>query len=144
MQLEMYAWLCKRLKRAEFSHYEVSNWAQPGHESRHNRRYWEQKDYLGLGLGAHSIVDGEMRENGSDFNVYLKDPMKICNEMKIDQDLRRMEQIMLRLRTCEGLDLKKYEKEYGESALRELPIRVSHVRAFEKTRGRLVRPRRRF
>ncbi len=107
-QILMYEWLCKRLKRATFSHYEVSNWAQPGHESKHNRRYWEQKDYLGLGIGAHSIIDGMMWENGSDFNAYLKDPMKITNEMAIDQDLKRMEFIMLRLRTNKGMNLKTY------------------------------------
>ncbi len=141
MQLKMYAWLCKWLKRAGFSHYEVSNWAQKGHESQHNRRYWEQKDYLGLGLGAHSIVDGEMWENVSDFNTYLKDPTRVCNEMAIDQDLRRMEQIMLRLRTCEGLDLKKYKKEFGESALRELLTNASDFIEsghLKKTRGRLI------
>ena len=109
-QILMYEWLCKRLKRAGFSHYEVSNWARPGYQSEHNRRYWEQKDYLGFGIGAHSIVDWHMWENGSDFSAYLKDPMKICNEMEIDQDLRRMEYIMLRLRTSEGLDLKEYQK----------------------------------
>lgn len=119
-QIAMYEWLCRRLKRAAFIHYEVSNWAKSGHESRHNRRYWEQKDYLGLGLGAHSIVGGEMWENGSDFNAYLKNPLPITNQMKIDHDLRRMEQIMLRLRTIEGLDLKKYEMEFGADALREL------------------------
>lgn len=119
-QITMYEWLCKRLKRAGFSHYEVSNWAQPGHECEHNRRYWEQKDYLGLGLGAHSIVNGKMWENGSDFDAYLKHPLRVQNEMPIDADLRRMEQIMLRLRTKEGLDLKKYEQEFGNEALGEL------------------------
>ena len=59
-QILRYEWLCKRLKRAGFSHYEVSNWARPGYQSEHNRRHWEQKDYLGFGIGAHSIVDGHM------------------------------------------------------------------------------------
>ena len=130
-QIRMYEWLCKRLKRAGFIHYEVSNWAQPGHESKHNRRYWEQKDYLGLGLGAHSIVAGRMWENGSDFNTYLKDPMKTCNEMAIDHDLKRMELIMLRLRTREGLDLKQYAKLGDEKELLKQAkdfIRSGHLR----------------
>lgn len=109
-QIKMYTWLCRRLKRAKFIHYEVSNWALAGHESKHNRRYWEQKDYLGLGLGAHSIVGNTMWENQSDFANYLKNPMITTNELPIDTDLRRMEYIMLRLRTCDGIDLKRYAK----------------------------------
>lgn len=107
-QIAMYEWLCKRLKRAGFVHYEVSNWALPGSECEHNGRYWEQKDYLGLGLGAHSIVNSVMWENGSDFEAYLRDPVPMVNEMKIDRDLRRMEYLMLRLRTRQGIDLKMY------------------------------------
>lgn len=109
-QIAMYEWLCRRLKRAGFRHYEVSNWALKDEECEHNRRYWEQKDYLGLGLGAHSIVDGTMWENGSDFDAYLKNPMSTANEMIIDQDLKRMEYIMLRLRTNKGINMKTYEK----------------------------------
>lgn len=107
-QILMYEWLCKRLRRAGFVHYEVSNWARGGYQCEHNRRYWEQKDYLGLGLGAHSIVDTMMWENGSDFEAYLSDPLPVFKEMNIDSDLRRMEYLMLRLRTREGIDLKKY------------------------------------
>ncbi|MCX6733584.1 MAG: radical SAM family heme chaperone HemW [Candidatus Peregrinibacteria bacterium] len=109
-QIAMYEWLCGRLKRAGFSHYEVSNWALKGEECEHNRRYWEQKDYLGLGLGSHSIVDGKMWEDGSDFDAYLKDPLLVANEMHIDQDLKRMEYIMLRLRTNKGISLREYGK----------------------------------
>ncbi len=109
-QIAMYEWLCERLNQAGFSHYEVSNWALKDEECEHNRRYWEQKDYLGLGLGAHSIVHGNMWENGSDFDAYLKDPLLITNVMNIDQDLKRMEYIMLRLRTDKGINLREYGK----------------------------------
>lgn len=107
-QIKMYEWLCKRLKKAKFAHYEISNWAQKGFECKHNKRYWEQKDYLGLGLGAHSIVDSKMWENQKDLPAYIKNPMKICGEMGIDEDLKRMEYLMLRLRTNEGINLNKY------------------------------------
>jgi oxygen-independent coproporphyrinogen-3 oxidase len=114
-QIAMYEWLCRRLKRSGFIHYEVSNWAKKGYECEHNKRYWEQKDYLGIGLGAHSIVDGVMWENESDFEAYLRDPLHKVNEMPIDHDLRRMEYIMLRLRTHEGVNLKRYA-EMGDVA----------------------------
>ena len=107
-QVKMYEWLCKKLKASGFTHYEVSNWARKGFECRHNKRYWEQKDYLGIGVGAHSIVEGRMWENQKSFEGYLKDPMKTENEMAFDPDLKRMENIMLRLRTNIGMDLKAY------------------------------------
>ncbi len=130
-QIVMYEWLCGRLKKAGFSHYEVSNWALKGEECEHNRRYWEQKDYLGLGLGAHSIVGGTMWENGSDFDAYLKNPLLVTNEMRIDKDLKRMEYIMLRLRTNKGINLREYEK-MGDvkelSARAEEFITSEHIR----------------
>ncbi|MEK7524350.1 MAG: radical SAM family heme chaperone HemW [Patescibacteria group bacterium] len=112
-QIEMYEWLCQKLKAHGFTHYEVSNWAQPGFECKHNQRCWEQKDYLGIGVGAHSIASGTMWENQKSFDGYLKNPMKTCEEMPIDADLKRMEYIMLSLRTHRGMDLEWY-KNFGD------------------------------
>lgn len=109
-QIKMYEWLCKRLAQAKFAHYEISNWAKKGYECKHNKRYWEQKDYLGLGLGAHSIVENKIWENQKDLASYIKNPMKICEEMQIDADLKRMEYIMLSLRTNTGIDLRTYAR----------------------------------
>ena len=54
-QLEQYWAAGERLERAGFSHYEISNWARPGRECRHNLTYWEYRPYLGCGAGAHSL-----------------------------------------------------------------------------------------
>jgi oxygen-independent coproporphyrinogen-3 oxidase len=113
-QIRMYNFLCKRLKKAGFLHYEVSNFARLGFECKHNQRYWEQKDYLGLGLGAHSIVGDEIWENGKDLEKYLRDPMKTEGHMKIDAELKRMEYIMLGLRTNRGIDFGEYIKLGGD------------------------------
>jgi putative oxygen-independent coproporphyrinogen III oxidase len=58
LQAEMYEEVCERLAAAGYRHYEVSNWARPGHECLHNIGYWEGRPYLGLGAGAHSYRDG--------------------------------------------------------------------------------------
>lgn len=115
-QIRMYNWLCKRLVRAGFAHYEVSNWARKGAQCRHNQRYWEQKDYLGVGLGAHSIVSGKIWENQKDLAQYLRNPTKTENHMTIDAELKCMEYIMLRLRTSEGINLKAYAALGGNTA----------------------------
>jgi oxygen-independent coproporphyrinogen-3 oxidase len=55
-QLEQYWAADRRLADAGFGHYEISNWARPGLESRHNLTYWEYRPYLGCGVGAHSLL----------------------------------------------------------------------------------------
>lgn len=57
-QADMYELTCKTLRSAGYGHYEVSNWALPGRECRHNQGYWEGRPYLGLGAGAHSFRAG--------------------------------------------------------------------------------------
>ena len=59
LQADMFEWSRERLRRAGFAHYEISNWARPGRECRHNLVYWRNGDWLGLGAGAHSHLDGE-------------------------------------------------------------------------------------
>lgn len=137
-QIRMYNWLCAKLKKSGFEHYEVSNWALPGFECKHNLRYWEQKDYLGVGLGAHSIVNGEMWENQKDLDGYLRDPMKTENHMKIDADLKRMEYIMLSLRTNKGIDIGVYEKLGNFDELIKNAATYIKSGHLKKTAGRLV------
>lgn len=114
-QIRMYHWVCQKMNQAGFLHYEVSNWAKPGFESKHNQRYWEQKDYLGLGLGAHSIVKNTMWENQKNFDDYLNNPLKIENETPLDNETKAMESIMLGLRTQKGINMKDYENRYGKT-----------------------------
>ncbi len=58
MQADHYEWTQERLARAGYEHYEISNWARPGHRCRHNLIYWQNREYLGLGAGAHSFLNG--------------------------------------------------------------------------------------
>lgn len=68
---EMYHWAVDRLQQAGYRHYEISNAARPGYECHHNLKYWSMDDYLGLGLGAHSFLDGERFSNETDLQRYL-------------------------------------------------------------------------
>jgi oxygen-independent coproporphyrinogen III oxidase len=67
---EEYLLAAERLSAAGYRHYEVSNFALPGRESRHNAAYWEGVPYLGLGPGAHSYLPPERRWNGRDWEAY--------------------------------------------------------------------------
>ena len=101
------------LKEAGYEHYEVSNWAKPGYRSEHNLTYWRNEEYYGIGLGASGYVDGVRYKNTTNLNKYLDG----INEKELEKvDLKDLEeyQIMLNLRTLEGLDLEEFKKIFNK------------------------------
>ena len=107
---EMYDVLCCRLKQAGFTHYEVSNFALPGYEAKHNSSYWNGTPYVGIGAGAHSYVGRTRSWNPNDIDAYING-IKQSNlvresEQLSDTDLYN-EYIMLGLRTCQGIYVDK-------------------------------------
>ncbi len=67
---DLYEHACDALASAGYVHYEISNWARPGHESRHNLVYWTDGEYLGVGAGAHGYLGGERYENVAHPGLY--------------------------------------------------------------------------
>ncbi len=124
-QIAMYEHLTKKLQAAGYIHYEVSNYAKPGFECKHNLRYWSQKEYLGLGLGAHSYLNGKCTENGRDFDQYLTDPTLLHEEVLIDDELHELEYIMLHLRTRRGIDINEYEQKFSNLKTDAAPSKKS-------------------
>ena len=104
---DMYAYLCQRLKDAGYMHYEVSNFALPGYESKHNSSYWDGTPYLGLGAGAHSY-DGVSRQwNVANLSKYLRDIMngKVPSKREhLTETEKYNERVMLGLRTSKGIE----------------------------------------
>lgn len=111
-QIQMYEWLVERLHKAGLNHYEVSNYAKPGHECLHNLRYWQQKEYLGFGIGAHSYIDQTVWENTADFDAYVQNPLLEPQSLKIDKELDQSEFILLSLRTANGINKNDYQTKY--------------------------------
>lgn len=111
-----YEMLVERSENHGFEHYEISNFAKPGHYSRHNRSYWEGDKYLGLGPSAHSF-DGTSRQwNVSNLKEYVNNfPEKPWFEKEIlTLDDRYNEYVMTSLRTCWGCDMVKITNKYGK------------------------------
>ena len=104
----MYDRLCERLKQAGFVHYEVSNFALPGYEAKHNSNYWNGTPYIGVGAGAHSYIGKVRSWNPDDLEAYIQGmndgSLKRESETLSDEDLYN-EQIMLGLRTSKGCRL---------------------------------------
>lgn len=103
---EMYDFLCKRLEEAELVHYEVSNFALPSYEAKHNSCYWDGTPYIGIGAGAHSYIGTVRSWNPNDLGAYIKGisagTLMREEETLTERDLYN-EQIMLGLRTCRGI-----------------------------------------
>lgn len=104
----MYDTLCQRLQQAGFVHYEVSNFALPGYEAKHNSSYWNGTPYIGVGAGAHSYIQGVRSWNPDDLDGYIhgiNDGTLVReSETLTDKDLYN-ERIMLGLRTNRGIVL---------------------------------------
>ena len=98
-----YARICRRLREAGYVHYEISNWALPGHEAVHNSAYWTRSPYVGLGPGAHSF-DGTTRSwNPSDLQAWLRQETPASHSETLSEAEAREERIFLGLRTAQGI-----------------------------------------
>ena len=117
------------LEEHGYNRYEVSNFARPGYESKHNQVYWTLGEYLGFGLAAHSFVDGKRIANSSCFEKYLSQKNAHRTHV-VSQDEVKEEFVMLALRTREGIDLKKYQKQFGVDLLEEKKDEIVELKNF--------------
>jgi oxygen-independent coproporphyrinogen-3 oxidase len=109
---------------AGYRRYELSSYARPGHEARHNRRYWQRRPVLGLGVGAVSTdppsrahPHGTRRSNPRALDAYLAGVARGAppETEVLDPSMARREAVFLSLRTAEGLDAGRFAAEFGAS-----------------------------
>ena len=116
MQADLYLWTVDRLARAGYGQYEISNFARPGRESRHNLRYWQLRPYIGFGPGAHSDFGGRRYSWVRDLEGYISGVLEgrplLDEEELIPQRERGGEYLMLRLRTAQGIEEWEYRRAY--------------------------------
>lgn len=113
---EMYLECCEELKKNGFSHYEISNFAKEGFESRHNKKYWLLEDYLGIGAAAHSFVGGKRFYFESSKESFINGQKPVFDGFGGDFE----EYVMLRLRLSSGLRLSELKARFGESCVNEI------------------------
>lgn len=119
--VDVYDSINKLLKKEGFARYEISNYARPCFECRHNKKYWDGTDYLGLGVSAHSFIEGYRYFNTKRLDTYLdamrEEKSAVYSKEYVSLKDRRTERIMLSLRTVQGLDLKRFEEDFNEDLL---------------------------
>jgi oxygen-independent coproporphyrinogen-3 oxidase len=100
----LYALAVERFGDAGFAQYEISNFARPGEECRHNLRYWRREHYLGFGIGAHSFVGDRRFANTRDIHRYIAGEREPEFAEVLGEGEVRRETIFLRLRQAEGIN----------------------------------------
>lgn len=144
LEVDMYEFLRADLLDEGYQHYEISNFAKPGFQCRHNLTYWENREYLGFGLGAHSSMGNRRFSNVEDFKTYHRMiqrgevPLASVEELS-DRD-RLLESLILGLRLRKGVDIGYLEKRYKiplDQRLKEKFCEFEKQNLLETYKGRL-------
>ena len=115
---EMYRVMIERVCAAGYEHYEISNFALPGHEARHNTKYWTGSPYYGFGCSAHSY-DGALqrwsneRDSASYTRMLTEDKSPIVETVALSEHEAQAESMFLGLRMMRGMDMRAFELRFG-------------------------------
>jgi putative oxygen-independent coproporphyrinogen III oxidase len=152
-EAEMYETLMEQMELHGLHQYEISNFAVPGFESRHNLTYWNNEEYYGFGAGAHSYVNGMRQSNYGPLKKYMeplaKGELPIMDAHQVSRAEKIEEEMFLGLRKTEGISvrhfqekfqddpLQLFEKQLGEWANKGL-LKTENERIFLTRQGRLL------
>jgi len=127
---DLYVTACEKLEAAGIRQYEISNFARPGYESRHNLKYWTRQPYLGFGVDAHSMLlglkDGAVRFCAPDsLQAFIAGSSLNCLEVSACAALE--ETLFLGLRLNRGVNLREVESQFGEAAITSISGAIAEL-----------------
>ncbi|GIO22074.1 radical SAM family heme chaperone HemW [Oceanobacillus sp. J11TS1] len=118
-EVEMYQLLQENMRKQGVLQYEISNFAKPGYESKHNLTYWNNEYYFGFGAGAHGYLPGKRTANYKPLGTYMKEITRTGSAVeyleKITLQDRIEEEMFLQLRKAEGIHEEVFRRRYGLS-----------------------------
>ncbi|AUD13734.1 MULTISPECIES: radical SAM family heme chaperone HemW [unclassified Planococcus (in: firmicutes)] len=150
---DMYERLMEEMEKHGLHQYEISNFAKPGHESRHNLLYWDNEEYIGVGAGAHGYVNGVRYSNHGPLKKYME-PLEsgerpVLDATPVSTKAQMEEEMFLGLRKTAGVDIAHFEEKFGaplekvygeilrnETTKGNLAVEQGHVKLTHK--GRFV------
>lgn len=109
---QMYKYIKETLENNGYIHYEISNYAKKGYESKHNLTYWNNEEYYGFGLSSTSYLDNKRRTNTKNITKYLNGAY-LGEEIYEDKETRIENEVMLGLRKIDGLNLDTFKRKYN-------------------------------
>lgn len=121
LDYEMYNYICKYLKKHGYNHYEVSNFSKIGYESKHNRVYWENKEYYGFGCGASGYVSGVRYSNTRSLSKYIESDIFSTKELLSKDEIIDYHMI-LGLRLLKGINVEYFNNLYNVDMFKRYPI----------------------
>ncbi|HEX2266967.1 MAG TPA: coproporphyrinogen-III oxidase family protein, partial [Actinomycetota bacterium] len=142
VQSRMYELVCRVLREAGYEHYEISNWAVPGHRSRHNLGYWQGRPYLGLGAGAHSHRGARrwwnVRPPAQYIEAVRSGVLPIGADELLSEEDRELERLLLGLRVSDGVPAEWVEMTRAEPFVAEGLAQANGGRLALTDRGMFV------
>lgn len=152
VQYNMYIHAAKRLEKAGYAQYEISNFSKKRMMCRHNCRYWKSGDYIGFGPGAASFINGELYSYTKDLYGFISKPTDYFSNVekseKLTLDQQATQYIMLGLRLARGVEAKEYklrfgrdlEEDYGEKIQKYIDMKYAKRtdKGFRLTRAGLL------
>lgn len=116
---DMYLFLVNFLEKNGFFQYEISNFAKNGYQGQHNCNYWQNNEYIALGLGASGYENGVRYQNTCNFEDYIKNPQEPFNKIILNKDNIIEEAIFLGFRLKNGINLYEFKDRYNIDLLKE-------------------------
>ena len=128
LERQMYWYVKNTLELNGYNHYEISNFAKKGKESKHNLNCWEQKEYIGFGIAAYSYLNSVRYGNTSDIEKYInveeflnsseleESGIRIVDEVQSLDD-KRKEYMLLGLRKIEGVSIQEFKEKFVENPI---------------------------
>lgn len=123
LERNMYWFVKNTLELNGYKHYEISNFAKKGYESKHNLNCWNQKEYIGIGVAAHSYRDITRYSNTENIEEYIKNvnneefnKNKIIHEVQKEDDAKK-EFMLLGLRKIDGIKISDFKNKFGDNPI---------------------------
>ncbi|PKR85125.1 radical SAM family heme chaperone HemW [Heyndrickxia camelliae] len=131
VEARMYDILMTEMEKHGLHQYEISNFAKPGYESKHNLVYWDNEEYFGFGAGAHSYVEQVRKSNFGPVKKYIhhldKEELPIFEQHKLTKQEMMEEEMFLGLRKNNGVSLSLFKEKYEENVLNVFGDAISEM-----------------
>ena len=122
LDYKMYEYICKKLSKSGYNHYEISNFAKEGYESKHNLVYWNNEEYYGFGCGASGYIAGVRYDNTRSLTSYLKGEFN-SNDNLLSQESIMEYELILGFRKTKGIKLQDFYDKYKMNIQDVFPIK---------------------
>ena len=124
LERNMYWYVKNFLELNGYKHYEISNFAKEGYESKHNLDCWNQKEYIGFGVAAHSYINDVRYGNTENIDEYIKncnngefEQNKIIDEIEKDIFSKEQEFMLIGLRKIDGISIQEFKNKFGDNPI---------------------------